>query len=53
MEDLKGPYQIDETSTSEIFYLTKYLGNYDINKIGGKFVIRKNNEAALVNFNKG
>jgi hypothetical protein len=53
MEDLKGPYQIDETSTSEIFYLTKYLGNYDINKIGGKFVIRKHDQAALVNFNKG
>jgi len=53
MDTIKGPYQIDETSTSEIFYLTKYLGNYDINKIGGKFIIRKNNQAAIVNFNKG
>ena len=50
---LKGGVQVDESSASETIFLTKYLGKYDIHKIDGKFLVRKGDEAAVVQFNKG
>jgi len=50
MESIKGPFQVDESSSSQMFYLTKYLGNYDINKVNDQFVIRKDDHAAVVKF---
>lgn len=48
-----GAIRIDETSASETVYLTKYLGNYEIHKIGEQFLVRNGNKAAVVKFNKG
>ena len=42
-----GPLSLDESSQSQVLFLNKYIGNYDINKIGNKFLIR-NGERAVV-----
>jgi hypothetical protein len=45
---LNGPLQLDESSRGQIIYLNKYLGNYDINKIEGHFLIRNGSNAVIV-----
>jgi len=45
---VKGGVQVDESSASETVFLTKYLGNYEIHKIDGQFIVRKGNEAAVI-----
>jgi hypothetical protein len=46
-ETMPGALSLDESSQSQVLFLNKYLGNYDINKIGNKFLIR-NGEKAIV-----
>ena len=36
-ETVPGALALDESSHGEVTFLNKYLGNYDINKIGDKF----------------
>jgi|694.fasta_scaffold60137_3 hypothetical protein len=45
---LPGPVDISESGQSQSFFLTKFLGNYDINKVGNKFLIRNNNMAIIL-----
>jgi SepF-like predicted cell division protein (DUF552 family) len=51
-EDVKntvpGKLSLDEASQSQMFFLAKYLGNYDINKIGNKFLIRNGEKAVVI-----
>jgi len=51
-EDVKktvpGPLSLDESSQSQMFFLAKYIGNYEINKIGNKFLIRNGNRAVVL-----
>lgn len=47
-EMLPGALDLSENSQSEIFFLNKYLGNYDINKIGNKFLIRNGDNAVII-----
>jgi hypothetical protein len=51
-EDLKdqiqGGIQLDENSRNETVYLEKYLGNYEIHKIAGKFLIKNGDDAVIV-----
>jgi hypothetical protein len=51
-EDVKhtvpGPLSLDESSQSQMFFLAKYMGNYEINKIGNKFLIRNGNKAIVI-----
>lgn len=51
-EDVKeivpGPLSLDEASQSQMFFLAKYIGNYDINKIGNKFLIRNGTRAVVI-----
>jgi len=49
-DSIKGGIQLDEASNSETLFLNKYLGNYDINKINGQFLIRNGDRAAVVKF---
>lgn len=49
-EGLKGPLMIEGKSVSEVMYLTKYLGNYNINKIGNVFVFE--NEGYAISLEK-
>lgn len=39
---------VDEQTTSEIFWLTKVLGDYGINKIGENFVFNNGNHSMLI-----
>ena len=43
-----GKLSLDEASQSQMFFLSKYLGNYDINKIGNKFLIRNESKAIVI-----
>jgi len=43
-----GKLSLDEASQSQMFFLNKYLGNYDINKIGNKFLIRNGDRALVI-----
>lgn len=46
-DSLPGKLSLDESSQSQVLFLTKYLGNYSIDKIDNKFLIR-NGERAIV-----
>jgi hypothetical protein len=48
LENTTDAITIDEKSTSEIFWLTKVLGDYNINKIGESFVFENGDNAMLL-----
>lgn len=50
-EKLPGALDLSESSQSEIFFLNKYLGNYEINKIGNKFLIKNDKNAVIIEKN--
>lgn len=43
-----GALSLDESSQSQVFFLNKYLGNYEIDKIGNKFLIRNGKQAVVI-----
>ena len=45
---VKGGIQVDESSASQTIWLSKFLGDYEIHKIGGQFIVRKDKEAAVI-----
>ena len=47
-DTVPGALSLDESSQSEVTFLNKYLGNYDINKIGDKFLIRNGSRAVVI-----
>lgn len=47
-ETLPGALSLDESSQSQIVFLNKYLGNYDIDKVGDKFLIKNGNRAIVI-----
>jgi hypothetical protein len=49
---LPGPLALDESSQMQTIFLSKYLGNYDINKIGNKFLIRNGDQAVIIEKDK-
>jgi len=48
LEGVEGAITIDEKSTSEIFWLTKVLGDYNINKVGDSFVFENGQKAMIL-----
>ena len=54
-EDVKhtvpGKLSLDEASQSQMFFLAKYMGSYEINKIGNKFLIRNGDKAVVIEKN--
>ena len=48
LEGITDPIVIDDAATSEVFWLTKVLGNYNINKIGDSFVFDNNGQSLLL-----
>lgn len=44
-EALPGPMMIESKDIAEILFFTKYIGNYNINKIGGVFVFENDRYA--------
>jgi len=51
-ETLLGALSLDESSQSQTLFLNKYLGNYDINKVGSKFLIRNGDRAIVIEKNR-
>ena len=47
-DTLPGALSLDESSNSQVTFLNKYLGNYDINKVGDKFLIRNGDQALVI-----
>ena len=47
-ENTSQGYSVDEMSTSEVFWLTKVLGDYQINKLGDAFVFNNGNRSMLL-----
>jgi len=45
---LPGGVSLDENSQSQVYFLQKYLGDYEIDKIGDRFIIRNGNQAMIV-----
>lgn len=45
---VEGAISLDEKSTSEIFWLTKVLGDYNINKFGDTFMFTNNDRTMLL-----
>ena len=48
LENTTDAYQTDESAMSEIFWLTKVLGDYDIHKLGENFVFVNGNKSILL-----
>jgi len=48
LEGVVDPITMDDASTSEIFWLTKVLGDYNINKVGDKFMFDNGGQAMLL-----
>jgi hypothetical protein len=49
IKTLEGPIQLDESSNSQVLFLEKYLGNYEIYKINNKFLIKNGGKAIIIN----
>lgn len=47
LSNLKGTIRIDENSTSEAIWLTKYFGNYNITKYDDQFVFEDGNNVLV------
>jgi multimeric flavodoxin WrbA len=47
-DTVPGAISLDEGSQSQVVFLEKYLGNYEINKIGDKFLIRNKDKAVVI-----
>jgi hypothetical protein len=48
LETTDSPIVIDEKSTAETFWLTKVLGDYNINKIGDNFMFNNGSQAMIL-----
>jgi hypothetical protein len=46
-----GKLSLDEASQSQMFFLAKYIGDYEINKIENKFLIRNGDQAVVIEKN--
>lgn len=44
--------KIDSESTSETFWLTKVIGDYDINKVGDNFILNNGKQAMIIKLEK-
>jgi hypothetical protein len=51
-ESANGPFQMSSVDVSEILFLTKFLGPYNINKIGNQFIIENEDYALLTEFKR-
>lgn len=47
-ETIPGALDLSESSQSQVLFLNKFLGNYDIDKIGNKFLIRNGKQAVVI-----
>jgi hypothetical protein len=46
--NIVGPIMLEGSSMSEVMYFTKYIGNYNITKVGGQFVFENGKYAVAL-----
>ncbi len=47
-ENIKGPIMLESKDVSEVLFYTKYIGNYNITKIGSNFIFENNGYAVAL-----
>ena len=47
-DSIDGPIMLEGSSMSEVMYFTKYLGNYNITKIGNAFIFENGKYAVAL-----
>jgi hypothetical protein len=47
-DSIKGPMMIESKDIAEVMFLTKIIGNYNINKIGNAFIFEHNGWAVAL-----
>ena len=47
-ESLKGAIMLESKDISETMYLTKYFGNFNINKIGNQYIFENKSYALIL-----
>jgi hypothetical protein len=47
-EAIDGPFMLEGKSISEVLYITKYIGDYNINKVGNLFVFENSGYAVAL-----
>ena len=47
-DNIKGPIMLESKDMSEVLFLTKYIGNYNITKIGNTFVFENSGWAVAL-----
>jgi hypothetical protein len=47
-ESIKGPIMLESKDMAEVMFLTKYIGNYNITKVGNKFIFENGNWAVTL-----
>ena len=47
-DSIKGPIVLESKDMAEVMFLTKVIGNYNINKIGKTFIFERNNWAVAL-----
>jgi hypothetical protein len=52
-QGIKGPIMLEGNGMAETIYLTKYIGDFNINKIGEQFVLEKDGYALLLEKTNG
>jgi hypothetical protein len=52
-EGMKGPIMLEGNGMAETIYLTKYIGDFNINKIGEQFVLEKAGYALILEKTNG
>jgi hypothetical protein len=45
---VKGPIMLESKDMAEVMFLTKYIGNYNITKIGNAFIFENSNHAVIM-----
>jgi hypothetical protein len=49
----RGPIMLEGNGMAETIYLTKYIGDFNINKIGEQFILEKNGYALILEKTNG
>jgi hypothetical protein len=52
-QGIKGPIMLEGNGMAETIYLTKYIGDFNINKIGKQFVLEKDGYALILEKTNG
>ena len=47
-DQIKGPIMLESKDIAEVMFLSKYIGNYNITKVGNTFIFENSNYAVAL-----